>query len=109
MNTNDLHEAAAALHGMELVKVVHYPSHDVLLKLLEERVNLLINHDLQRLIQILYRMDVPEKELRRTLDRTNGSNAALTIATMMLNRELQIIETRKRYRSMDDIPEEDKW
>ncbi len=108
MNEQDLHEVGAALNRMELVAVNKYLSFDVLLQALEERVNELINHDVQRLVQILYRMDVPENELRKTLDRTQGSNAAETIAKMMISRELRKIETRRRFSMPDDITEADK-
>jgi hypothetical protein len=54
-------------------------------------------------------MDVPEKELRKTLDDTHGNNAAHTIATMMINRELQKIESRRKFSGTDNIPEADKW
>lgn len=69
----------------------------------------LINHDFNKLILILYRLDINENKLKEKLaDKT--SDAGLLIADMIILREHEKIESRKKYRQKtEDIPEKDKW
>lgn len=62
-------------------------------------INELILNDFQRLIAILYRVDVDEKKLKRILKENIGTNAGQTIANLIIEREIQKIETRKQFGS----------
>jgi len=69
----------------------------------------LINHDFNKLILILYRLDINETKLKEKLaDKT--ADAGLLIADMIIIREKEKIESREKYRQKsEDIPEKDKW
>jgi len=69
----------------------------------------LINHDFNKLILILYRLDINENKLKQKL-ANKTSDAGLLIADMIIMREQEKIETRKKYKQRsEDIPEKDKW
>jgi hypothetical protein len=69
----------------------------------------LINHDFEKLIRILYRLDVSEQKLKSTL-ASSSSDAGLLIAQMIIDRQLEKIKTREQYRRRDvNIDDEEKW
>ena len=71
---------------------------DVLEAQLAEKINELIQRDFGALVQLLYRIDVQEKKLRRILDENNGEDAGLLIARLIMERQWQKIESRQQYR-----------
>ncbi|MFT6872505.1 MAG: hypothetical protein ACJAVN_001516 [Roseivirga sp.] len=58
----------------------------------------LLSKDFNGLINVLYRIDVSEEKLKATLALSND-NPASVIAKMILDRQLQKVEIRKRYSS----------
>lgn len=76
--------------------------------LLAERVNRMIQQDFEGLVQLLYRVDVSETKLRSLLESNAGEDAARVIARLILERQWQKIETRRRYRR-DVEGEEERW
>lgn len=60
-------------------------------------INDLILNDFQKLIAILYKVDVDEKKLKRILRENAGTDAGEIIATLIIERELQKIETREQF------------
>ncbi len=58
----------------------------------------LLIKDFEKLIHILYRIDVSEQKLKEALAETNDNPAAV-IAKMILEREMQKVATRKKYGS----------
>lgn len=73
-------------------------------------INHLINHDFERLVSLLYRIDVDEKKLQSLLVQLPGTNAADTIASLMIERQLQKIKSRQENRrDKNDIADEEKW
>lgn len=78
-------------------------------KKLSAYINQLINTDFEKLISLLYRIDVNETKLRCLLDASEGRNAAQLIADLIIERQLQKIESRKNSKPEDDIPEDERW
>ncbi len=72
-------------------------------------INELINHDFEKLVSLLYRIDVNEHKLRGILENNKGENAAGLMADLILERQLQKIESRKKSASNDPIPDDEKW
>ena len=69
----------------------------------------LLRNDFSRLIQILYRLDVNEEKLKRQLKANQEVEAAEIIAEMIIERELQKLETRKKFGGQENTSEEEKW
>lgn len=78
--------------------------------LLAERINELIRNDMNYLITALYRIDVDERKIREMLTKNKGTDAALIIAHLVIERQKQKIKTRSMFTPrVDDINEDDKW
>jgi hypothetical protein len=77
---------------------------------LSRAINELAKSDFEKLISLLYRMDIDEQKLRYHLKLNKDSNAGDIIASLMIERQLKKIESRKKYRKPDeDIPEDERW
>ena len=77
-------------------------SEDVSMQTLREMViryiNDLILHDFQKLVTLLYKVDVNENKLKKILKKEAEKDAAEIIAHMIIEREIQKLETRKQFR-----------
>ena len=80
---------------------------DALENQLAEKINLLVQRDFEALVQLLYRIDVSEKRLRGILDSETGEDAGRIIARLIIERQWQKIESRRRYRQDDDGSDDD--
>jgi hypothetical protein len=67
-----------------------------LLKLLEEKINYLIERDFNGLLALLYRLDVDEKKINTALNGEVERNAGEIIAEIILEREEKKAEWRKK-------------
>jgi hypothetical protein len=73
-------------------------------------INELINKDFQSLIQLLYRIDVNEKKIRFFLEENLHKDSADVITDLIIERQLQKIESRKKYSRNNDVTnDEEKW
>ena len=95
------------LSGIE--KIPSGNDRDSLKQLMAERVNQLILTDFDRLLHILYRVDVDERKLRRLLSEHPSTDAAVIIADMLLSRQEEKIKMRSSFPPPTGIPEEDQW
>jgi hypothetical protein len=68
----------------------------------------LISNNPDKLVSILSRVDVSEKMLKANL-QNQEENASGIMAQMIIERQLEKIKTRERYRSNDDISDDEKW
>ena len=72
-------------------------------------INHLINHDFEKLIFYLYRIDVDEKKMRALLEYKEAEDAGGLIAGLIIERQQQKIKSRKENKNDTIIPEDDKW
>lgn len=82
---------------------------DALASRLAEQINHLIQADFHRLVAILYRLDISESKLKKTLEENTGKDAGELMAELIIDRQLQKQKMREIYRSDHDIPDEEKW
>ena len=73
----------------ELGIILKDQDHSFAKQLLAEKINELINNDFQKLVLILYRMDVSEIKLKQLLTENAGTNAAVIIAGLMIERQAE--------------------
>ena len=79
-------------------------------QLLAEKINELITNDFQKLVLILYRMDVSEIKLKQLLNENAGANAAVIIADLMIERQAEKIKSRQQFSKRDgNISDEERW
>ncbi len=74
-------------------------------------INPLISHNFNKLISILYRLDINEKKLRQLLNDNHDEDAGTIIADLIIERQMQKIQARERQQKKDedDIDEDEKW
>lgn len=72
-------------------------------------INNLLEKDFERLVFLLYRMDVDENKLKHLLKLNAGSDAGLIIADLMIERQLQKIKSRNDTKQRGNISEEESW
>lgn len=84
-------------------------SFEALQKMLALHINHLIKTNFEKLVSILYRMDVSEHKLRQMLQAGNN-DAGKIIADAIIERQLQKIKSREQYSKRDNnIDENEKW
>ena len=71
-------------------------SMDDLQQLVADHVNNLIQHNFQKLITVLYRVDVSEIKLKQLLQENPGLDAAKIIGGLIIERQIQKIKTQLR-------------
>jgi len=84
--------------------------HSLTKQALIEKINDLITTDFQKLVSILYRMDVSEPKLKQLLNENPGTNTALIITDLMIERQEQKIISRQQFRKKDEnISDDERW
>lgn len=84
-------------------------SEEELLMLLERRLGILLERNLEEFFQMLYRIDIPENQLHEVLQ---DSDALSALAKMVYNRQLQKVKSRLKYKASvnnSDIDADLKW
>ena len=81
----------------ELILVVK--NEEELTALLSNYIQELINTNFEHLLWLLYRIDVGETKVIKAINSSNTSNTSVVIAKMIIEREKQKIETRKKHSS----------
>lgn len=72
-------------------------SNDELKQALQKRIAYLLDYDLNQLLNIFYRLDIPEDRVKTTLASEQPDQIATTLADLVIERELQKQEFRRKY------------
>lgn len=91
------------------IKLQEGMSIDELKKIVSGYINPLITNNFNKLISILYRLDINETHLVQVLHDNPGEDAGMIIADLIIERQLQKIKSRKEDTGNNIIPENDKW
>lgn len=107
------------MENNELVQLLNYEfridlsyglSYAALHAALSEHLNQLIKNDFEKLVACLYRVDVDEKKLKALLRENPDKDAGNLIASLIIERQVQKIETRKQFSRDDDrANDEERW
>lgn len=96
--------------GTELGLMFRETDNEFRFRQLAEKINDLLIHDFDRLIAILYRMDVSDTKLNNLLKTNPGEDAGRIIAELMIERQAQKIRSREQFSKREDnIDENEKW
>src|SRR5215472_16493352 len=69
---------------------------------LSEWVNRLIQHDFNKLVRLLYKVDVSESRLKSLWKENPNEDAGRLIASLIIERQIQKIKTRNYFKSNRD-------
>jgi len=106
MENTDLIQSLTKQLEIELPQII---SEEELLQKLTEVINHLIQTDFEKLVFILYKIDVSESKLKQLLQQHPQKDAAPVIAKLIIEREHQKIYSRNKFNTKNDIPDEEKW
>lgn len=76
---------------------------------LEAYLNYLILNDFNALVNLLYRADVNESKLKGIIANEKEKDAAVVIAGLLIDRMKEKADTRRKFKSGEQIPEDEKW
>ena len=68
-------------------------------QLLIERINFLLDHDFEKLLWILYRIDVSEEKAKMALSESSGRTPAQALAELIIDRQIEKVKARARLRN----------
>jgi hypothetical protein len=92
------------------IEIKHQIGENELREQLSAHINYMIQADFQKLINLLYRLDISETKLKTMLEENTDADSGLIIADLIIERQLQKIKSRAEHRRADhDIDEEEKW
>lgn len=72
-------------------------------------INHLLLHDFNKLVQILYRVDVNEQKLKELIKLNQSTDTAIIITELLIQRQEEKVKAREGFEPNNDIPENDKW
>lgn len=86
-------------------------SMDELKKIIAAYINPLISNNFNKLISILYRMDINESKLKQLLADNPDKDAGIIIADLIIERQMQKLRSRESFRKKgeNNIDENEKW
>lgn len=102
-------ELAPALSSYLGLELPENGSLEELRQKLAAYINDLIGRDFEKLVFLLYRIDVNEARMRALLQHREGEDSGLLIADLIIDRQLQKIRSRKASQEKGNIPDEEKW
>ncbi len=78
---------------------------------LQAVISKMIVADFQQLVNVLYRIDVNERKLKYLLQENVGEDAAVIIADLIIERQLEKIKSRRQQFNQpdEDLSGEEKW
>ena len=74
-----------------------------------DHINFLLLNDFNRLVQLLYRVDVDELKLKNLLHDQPQTDAGILIADLLILRQQEKQRVSPPVQPTEDIPEDDKW
>jgi hypothetical protein len=78
-------------------------------KVLSIYIDELIQRDFGKLVSLLYRIDISESRLRTALFENSDTNAGELIARMIMERQLEKLQSREKFKGKAGETEEDAW
>ena len=84
--------------GEPLPKDYEQLGREELKKMLQVFIIDLLEHDFEKLCNMAYRHDIPEAKFNNALQETGLEAQASKIADLVIDRELQKVESRRAYR-----------
>ncbi|MBI1224413.1 MAG: hypothetical protein GC192_04170 [Bacteroidetes bacterium] len=86
-------------------------SEEAIFEMLCDRISYLIEHNMEYLMSLLYRNDVLEHKIHDALSPGNPEPANVALANLVMERQRQRMETKKKYGSQrsEEVDEDLRW
>ena len=96
-----------------LLLKISQPSAEKEKEILRQQLVILVNdllvHDFQKLVLLLYRVDVSEKKLKDQIQLHPETDASEIITDLLIERQEEKKKSRASFKKDRDIPEDEKW
>lgn len=107
---NDDEVMVSAANMLEKHLDVHYSkntlvSRDALIQWLSAHIVYMLQHEMEKLLHILYRIDVNEKKVKAVFAQDKASDIAPALAVLILDRELEKAHSRLLHKNKKDDAE----
>ena len=79
------------------INTLNSPGIEELKRYLESAISELLDKDFNKLLNALYRMDVSEQKATEILHKSPQEQMAQELAAIIIERQLQKVETRRKY------------
>jgi len=79
------------------INTLNSPGIEELKRYLESAISELLDKDFNKLLNALYRMDVSEQKVTEILHESPQEQMAQELAAIIIERQLQKVETRRKY------------
>ena len=83
--------------GLESTELVHCDVIQELKSQLSKIISYLIDNDFQRLLNAMYRIDINEEKFKKALATNPPTAVSEAIAQLIIEREMQKVQLRKKY------------
>lgn len=105
---NDLAVAISQSLDIELRQNISFAE---LKEKLANYIHHLINHDFNKLVSLLYRIDVSESKLKQLLKDNPSEDAGRVMAELIIERQQQKLRSKQEFRQTGEnsIDEKEKW
>lgn len=87
-------------YDLELTEVEIPPTtqdYEALVKWLTPYIALLLNDHFEKLLQLLYRIDVSEDLFKEAIGQAKSDDVAASIARLLVDRQIQKVQTKIKY------------
>lgn len=106
MNQENLDTAQSLIiRDFELENRAETLSEEDLLRLLADQIAYMIDHKLEFLLSLMYRLDIDESKVNRALSPLSEEPANIALAHLVLERQKQRVFTKQHYKQ-DNL---DSW
>ena len=78
-------------------------------KALAAVIHRMIDHNLEKLFSILYRLDINEQKVHAALKKNNDNAPHIAIAKLIIKRHKEKLESREKYRQDEDDDSVERW
>ena len=109
---DDLKKMLSTSLNVETQSLQIIDTEEKLLDWLTQRIDFMVSHDFERLIQLLYRIDVSESKLKAMIAQNDAFESSRVVAKMILDRQKQKIYWRDKFKNdvYDNEEEEsERW
>ncbi len=104
----NINEAALAIrqqfeieNDIDIFSINDSEKHKAVKRMLVSKISDLIDHEFDRFVNILYRIDVNESKVKKIIAEEPLDKAVEMIADLIIRRQLEKIITRKKYAQPD--------
>ena len=97
--SNDTSEIKSIISGNFEIELPLELTYEALVLMLASRIRDMLDRNVERLLSILYRIDLNQKKVDVIFENTSKDDIAIELARAVIERQEEKVETRKKYKN----------